>query len=140
LLFFAPFLSLRQVSLCLMGAILGWVVINMESMKLEEFIGEDFTKHYLVNVATFLCLPTLGFLLLLLSALRKKQVYYWVLIGSALLFIGAFMTVFPFMGLIDRFLDHEHGFPYNYAFFGTQILGVLGAFLLTYVHSLPKKT
>lgn len=137
-LFLLPFISLRHVMAALVIAVVGWAVLSMEWVKLDELIKGDFKKGYQVNVITFIILPLTGILLMIRSIWLKKQ-FQIIPLAIALLFTGLFLTLFPTLGIMKENFKNI-GLPYNHAFFGVQALGLAGAFLLTYIQSLPKKT
>ncbi len=128
LLFFVPFLSIRYFILILISGLIGVIF----------FIEFKSIGQYWHNYLAFLYLPFIGAMLLLLSALQKRLSPFLIFSGCSFLFIGLSFTLFPFYSYFVG-SNLNIGLPYNHAFFGVQILGILGAFLMTYVQALPRK-
>jgi hypothetical protein len=133
-----PFLSIRHVFGLLATCLLGSVII---AFKLPEHVSSIELGQNISN-GLYLLLPLLSCLLLLWSSFRKKQTQGLVFAEQGL-FVGLLCVLIGALFIIYR---EKAGFtsiesfkpPYNLAFYGVQVLGVLGAVLTTYVRTLPK--
>jgi hypothetical protein len=133
-----PFLSIRHLFGLLAACLLASVII---ASKLPKEVS---TVELGLNISNgmYLLLPTLSCLPLLWTFFRKKQAQGLVFAAQGL-FFGLLCVLMGALFLIYR---EKAGFsdmrsfqsPYDLAFYGIQVLGVLGAVLTTYVRTLPK--
>jgi hypothetical protein len=137
LFYFIPFLSIQSVFNLLVTCLFASVIIAFNLPK----EGSDELSQNISNGA-YLLLPTLSCLPLLWTFFRKKQAQGLVFAAQGL-FFGLLCVLMGALFLIYR---EKAGFtsiksfqpPYDLAFYGVQVLGVLGAVLTTYVRTLPK--
>lgn len=143
LFYLIPFLSIRHVFGLLVTCILASVII---SFKLPEHVSNVEIGQNISN-AVYLLLPTVSCLILLWLSFIKKQTQALVFAEQGL-FIGILCILFGALFIIYRINLETSLFyqpfktfqpPYDLAFYGVQVLGVLGAVLTTYVRTLPKQ-
>ena len=139
LLYFVPFLSIRHVFGLLAACLLASAII---SSKLPEHVSSVEIGQNISNGA-YLLLPMLSCLLLLWASFRKKQTQGLVFaeqglfLGLFCILIGALFVIFREKAEFDSIESYQP--PYDLAFYGVQVLGILGAVLTTYVRTLPKQ-
>ena len=88
-------------------------------------------------------MPLLGCTYLFVSAIKKQQ-FKTFIIATQGIFIGILLVLIGFLFIFfrEKFNFSEissYQEPYNLAFYGVQVIGVIGSFLTTYVKALPKK-
>lgn len=138
LLYFVPFLSVRHLFSLLIVCIVAAVII---AFKLPKELTETIEKN--IYNAAYLIIPVLSCLWLLVSVLKKQEIkgFTWatqgVFVGLLLVLIGALFIIYRVKADFNDIESFQP--PYDLAFYGVQILGVLGAVLTTYVRTLPKQ-
>ena len=138
LFYFIPFLSTRHVFGLLASCLLVSVLI---AFKLPEGISKEIGQN--ISNTVYLLLPTVSCLMLLWASIQKKQIRgllfaeQGLFLGLLCVFVGALFIVFREKVGFDTIESFQP--PYDLAFYGIQVLGVLGAVLTTYVRTLPKQ-
>ena len=138
LLYYIPFLSIRHLFGLSTACIMGYVLIAFIMPEKQTIT----TGNTISNIA-YLIVPVLSCLLISFSAFKKQKIKGFILAIQGL-FVGLLFVLIGALFIIWRvkfnFISIEtYQPPYNLAFYGIQILGVIGAVLTTYVRTLPKQ-
>ncbi|MCB9352266.1 MAG: hypothetical protein H6573_32950 [Lewinellaceae bacterium] len=142
LLFAVPYLSLRHalVAVAVAMAVIGTITMlrleNLENIHLISLEG-----RYLLNAGAYLALPLTGLWLLYQATLQKKGDNY-VPLAFHILVIGiAIILFFCLFGEKWVFTTDELFIskPVDLAFFGVQIIGLVGMLFMVYLQKLPKQ-
>ena len=126
MLYFISFLLLRHLLVLIALCAINTAIVT--------FLNEKNIITRIINDA-YLIIPTLSCLWILFLAFKRQK-----LIGFMLSIQGLFISLV--VVLISALLTiYEVNFmsSYTFAFYGVQVLGVLGAVLTTYVRTLPKQ-
>jgi hypothetical protein len=142
LFYFIPFLSIRHLFLLFIICLFISIFIVFK-IRYPYELNLDLDLGMKINNITYLLLPIASYLILIYSILRKKQVS-GLIIAEQGLFLG---LVFVLVGVVSIIYRENLEFdsiesyqpPYDLAFYGIQVLGILGAVLTTYVRTLPKQ-
>lgn len=138
LFYFIPFLTLRHlfiiIALCTMVAV---IIAFLIKERYTESIGRN------ISNASYLILPTISCFWIVFSTFKRRQVKGFTLaiqgLFTGLLFVLIGVLFIIFRSKLNFGQIYNYQAPFNFAFYGVQVLGVIGAMLTTYVRTLPKQ-
>lgn len=138
LFFFIPFLLLRHlfvvIVFCMMSTVITAFLIEHE--QIDSIIRDTVNGGYLI-------VPSLSCFWIAIAACKKQQLRGFtfaiqgLFTGLLFILIGSLFIIYRTKFHFNQLTNYQA--PYNLAFYGVQILGIIGAMLTTYVRTLPKQ-
>jgi hypothetical protein len=136
LFYFIPFLSLKHLLIVFLSA------CTLSAVLVGFLKPTGSSDSMLISNAAYLIIPTLAFIWMVVTALRKQQLNGFLFsipalfMGLLLILVAALFIIYRVNFKFDEISNYQP--PYDLAFYGIQVLGILGAVLTTYVRTLPK--
>jgi hypothetical protein len=134
LLYFCHLLKFKQTVMFSFLNIAFFSIFIATMPKYKEINNSILETIFEINSLAYILVPTISIIFLLLSIFEKKQFNATSSIIH-LLFTSILLLMFTSLFSHNDYLVA----PYNPSFYGVQALSLIGAFLTTYVRTLPKE-
>lgn len=134
LLFLLPRVSAKHLLPLILGVLMIWFGFKIFSVETWEGYKAIWKS---MHVAAYLLLPLSGLLLLLWMLWQQKQGQLFTTAVN-MIFLGVLIVLLGALNVNRGYTLEQFGSPIDAAFFGTQVIGLIAAFVAPYVQAMPK--